>query len=319
MPDTRFHDRTGPYSLARIAEASECVLADPAAGGQMIADVAPLIEAGAEQLSFLDNPKYRNDFRASRAGACIVSAEVAAEAPEGMRVLISKNPYRSYALAAALFYPWPVAASISPQAAIDPSAEIGPGCIVEPCAVIGRGVQLGRGCWIGAGASLSHCILGERVRVHAGARIGQDGFGFALGAQGHLPVPQLGRVIIGDFVNIGANTTIDRGAGPDTVIGAGTVIDNLVQIGHNVRIGRGCVIVSQTGISGSSVLEDFVVMGGQSGMAGHLRVGQGARVAAQAGVTKDVPAGEEWVGFPAMPRRAYWKMQAGLKKLLSKG
>jgi UDP-3-O-[3-hydroxymyristoyl] glucosamine N-acyltransferase len=238
-------------------------------------------------------------------------------APPGMALLISENPYRSYALAAAKFYPWPVTPYISKAAHIDPGAQIGAGCIIEPGAVIGRGVVLGQGCWIGANATLSHCVLGQRVRVHAGARIGQDGFGFALGAKGHVPVPQLGRVMIGDFVNIGANSCIDRGAGPDTVIGAGTVIDNLVQIGHNVKIGRGCVIVAQVGISGSTVIEDGVVLAGQAGVAGHLTIGKGARIAAQSGVIGDVPAGEEWVGFPAMPRRAFWRLHAGLKKLLS--
>lgn len=317
MPDTRFHDRTSPHSLARIASASECVLAAPELGERLMADVAPLDAAGPEDLSFLDNPKYKAAFHATRAGACIVSEAMAAEAPSGTALLVSKDPYRSYALAAALFYPWPQGAGVSPHAHIDPTAEIGAGCIIEPGAVIGRGVVLGAGCWIGANATLTHCTLGQRVRINTGARIGQDGFGFALGPRGHVPVPQLGRVIIGDFVNIGANACIDRGAGPDTVIGAGAVIDNLVQIAHNVKIGRGCVITAQVGIAGSTVLEDFVVMGGQSGVAGHLTVGAGARIAAQSGVTKNVPRGQEWVGFPAAPRRAFWREYVKIKKLLS--
>lgn len=337
MADTRFHHRTGPYSLARIAEASECVLADAAQGTQVCADVAALSDAGAGQLSFLDNPKYRDAFHASKAAACIVSPEMAAEAPKGMALLVSKNPYRSYALAATLFYPLPhgdgviskaahidaaakvgAGASIAAGAVIEAGAEIGAHVRIDANAVIGRGVVLGEGSWIGANVTLSHCVVGQKVRIHTGVRIGQDGFGFAMGPKGHLPVPQLGRVIIEDFANIGANTTIDRGAGPDTVIGMGCIIDNLVQIGHNVRIGRGCVIVAQAGISGSTVIEDFAVLGGQVGVAGHLHIGKGARLAAQSGVTKDVPAGEEWVGFPAAPRREYWKQVAGLKKLLSK-
>ncbi len=318
MADLRFHDRSGPYSLAQIAAASECVLGDGIDGSRMLDDVAPLDLAESSHLSFLDNPKYKDAFRHSRAGACIVSAAMVAQAPAGMAVLVSANPYRSYALAATLFYPWPHEGGISPRAIIHPSASIGEGCIIEDGAIIGRGVVLGRGCWIGPNATLSHCVLGEWVRVHTGVRIGQDGFGFAMGPKGHLPVPQLGRVVIGNFVNIGANTCIDRGAGPDTVIGDGTVIDNLVQIGHNVKTGRGCVIVAQSGISGSTTLGDFVVLGGQVGVAGHLHIGTGARVAAQSGVTKDIPAGEEWVGFPAAPRRAFWREQASLKKLLSK-
>jgi len=318
MADLRFHHRTGPYSLAQIAEASECVLADATQGARLVQDVAPLSDAGASDLSFLDNPKYKGAFRGATAGACIVSAAMAPEAPSGMALLVSANPYRSYAMAATLFYPWPQGGQIADSASIDPTAEIGPDCVIEENAVIGRGVVLGAGCWIGAGATLTHCVLGRRVRIHSGARIGQDGFGFAMGAKGHLPVPQLGRVMIGDFVNIGANTCIDRGAGPDTVIGMGTVIDNLVQVGHNVKMGRGCVIAAQTGLSGSTTFGDFVVMGGQVGVAGHLNIGSGVRIAAQSGVTKDIPAGQEWVGFPAAPRRQYWREQVLIKKLLSK-
>ncbi len=337
MADTRFFSRSSSHSLADIASASECTLADITKATQNISDVHALQDATSEHLSFLDNAKYRDAFRASRAGACIVAADMVPEAPAGMALLVSKNPYRSYALAAALFYPWMSGdAVMSPAAHIDttatigagvsiaagvvigPHAQIGQGTRIEANTIIGQGVTIGNECWIGSNATLSHCILGQRVRIHTGARIGQDGFGFALGPKGHIPVPQLGRVIIEDFVNIGANTTIDRGAGPDTVIGAGSVIDNLVQIGHNVKLGRGCVIAAQTGISGSTTLGDFVVLGGQVGISGHLHIGAGVRVAAQSGVTKDIPAGQEWVGFPAAPRREYWKQIASLKKLLSK-
>lgn len=337
MADPRFHYRTGPYSLARIAEASECVLADLASGAFECTDVAPLQDAGAGHLSFLDNPKYRDAFRASKAAACIVAPDMVAEAPKGMHLLVSKNPYRSYALAATLFYPLPMGDGVVSKAAhIDAKATVGSGCsiaagvVIEAGArladgvrigansVVGAGVEIGAGSWIGPNVTLTHCVIGQKVRIHSGVRIGQDGFGFALGPKGHLPVPQLGRVLIEDFVNIGANCTIDRGAGPDTVIGMGAVLDNLIQVAHNVRIGRGAVIAAQCGISGSTVIDDFVVLGGQVGIAGHLHVGRGARIAAQSGVTKDVPAGQEWVGFPAAPRREYWKEVALLKKLLSK-
>jgi len=174
---------------------------------------------------------------------------------------------------------------------------------------------LGEDTEIGAGATLSHCLIGSRVRIYPGVRIGQDGFGFAIDPAGHVPVPQLGRVIIEDDVEIGANVTIDRGAGPDTVIGRGCMIDNLVQIGHNVEVGAGSVIVAQAGISGSTKLGKFVVLAGQAGLAGHLTIGDGARVGAQSGVMRDVPPGEDVVGSPAMPSRQYWRWYAKLMKL----
>ena len=154
--------------------------------------------------------------------------------------------------------------------------------------------------------------------VYTLARIGQDGFGFAIDPAGFVKVPQLGRVIIEDSVEIGANTTIDRGAGPDTVIGQGTWIDNLVQIGHNVKIGKGCVIVSQAGISGSTIIDDFVMIGGQAGIAGHLHVGSGAKVAAQSGIMRNIPAGEEQMGYPALPMKQFMRQIATLNRLSKK-
>jgi UDP-3-O-[3-hydroxymyristoyl] glucosamine N-acyltransferase len=234
-----------------------------------------------------------------------------------------------------MLYPWPqsdgmiadsaviegthgVNCSIGHHAVIGFEAVLGDNVIIEPGVVIGRGVIIGNNSWIGAGAVITHAELGQGVRVHTGARIGQDGFGFSMGPEGHMPVPQLGRVLIGNHVSIGANTCIDRGAGPDTIIGDGCVLDNLCQIAHNVKLGRGCVLAAQIGISGSTTLGDFVVMGGQAGVAGHLNIGAAARIAAQSGVIGDVPAGEEWLGFPAMPRMTFWRMQAGIKKLLGR-
>jgi UDP-3-O-[3-hydroxymyristoyl] glucosamine N-acyltransferase len=253
--------------------------------------------------------------------------------PETAVAIVTEEPYPAWARVAALFHPVPPprpgahpTAVIDPDAHIDPSAEIGPlavvgagaeigpRCRIGAAAVIGEGVVLGRDCRIGAQVSISHALLGERVCVLAGARIGQDGFGFAVTPAGMLSVPQLGRVILENDVEIGANTTIDRGSLQDTVIGAGSRLDNLVMIAHNVRLGRACVIVSQAGISGSTILEDYVMIGGQAGLTGHLHIGRGARIGAQGGVMADVPAGADVVGSPAQPVKEFFRQIALLRK-----
>jgi UDP-3-O-[3-hydroxymyristoyl] glucosamine N-acyltransferase len=177
---------------------------------------------------------------------------------------------------------------------------------------------MGQGCRVGALASISHALLGNRVYVYPGARIGQEGFGFAVTPRGFVTVPQLGRVILEDDVEIGANSTVDRGAARDTVVQAGSRVDNLVQIGHNVRIGRSCVLVAQSGVAGSSILEDFVSLGAQAGIAGHVTIGSRARVGAQGGVMSDVAAGADVVGSPAMPVREFFRNVAVLRRLARK-
>jgi UDP-3-O-[3-hydroxymyristoyl] glucosamine N-acyltransferase len=334
MADPRFFANAGPFPLGELARRCGAEIGPGADAGKRIADVAPLDTAGSEHISFLDNRKYVEAFATSRAGACIVNAALAAKAPAGMALLLAGDPYRAYAQVARAFYPVPAPEpGISPRATVDAEASLGPGCRIEPGAVIqagaeiglrchigpnavvGAGVVIGDDCFLGAGSSVSHALIGDRVIILPGARIGQDGFGFAMSPEGHLKVPQLGRVVIGDDVEIGANSTIDRGAGPDTVIGSGSKIDNLVQIGHNVQIGRGCVIVSQAGISGSTRLEDFVALGGQAGLTGHLRIGAGARIAAQAGVMRDVEAGATVVGAPAVPTAEFFRQVAAVSRL----
>lgn len=319
MADERFHKNHGPFSLGAIADRIGCIITD-AEREIIITDVASLQDAQNGHICFLDNPKYRLFLPQSRAAACIMRANMTESAPAGMTCLLTDHPYKAYALAAQMFYPpvTSVQTAIHPTAVVSDKATIGHGTIIEANSVIADGVAIGRNCHIGANVTISHALIGDHVRIHNGARIGQDGFGFALDPAGYIPVPQLGRVVIDHHVNIGANACIDRGAGPDTVIGEGAIIDNLVQIAHNVRIGKGCVIVAQTGISGSTVIEDYCVFGGQSGVAGHLHIGRGAQIGAQSGVTKDVKSGEKLMGFPARPIREFWREMAQIKKLLSK-
>ena len=338
MPDPRFYAAAGPFTLAEIAAAAAARLpagADPSA---KLHDVAPLGAATARHLSFLDNRKYLDAFVATGAGACIAPGALAHRAPPGTTVLASDAPYKAYARAAALFHP--VAApepGVHPAAVVDPAAllaedcrieagaviaadaRIGARCLVGANATVGSGVEIGDETRIGAGASLSHCLVGARVTIYPGARIGQDGFGFAPDPQGHVKIPQLGRVVIGDDVEIGANTTIDRGSGPDTVVGQGCRIDNLVQIAHNVRIGRGCVIVAQSGIAGSTAVGDFVQVGGQAGLVGHLTIGAGARIAGQSGVIRDIEPGATYGGTPAVPIRSWHRQTAALARLAKGG
>ena len=292
MADSRFHKNHGPFSLGEIADRINAKL-DNLYRDVSIDDVHALQDATSNHLTFLDNIKYNHQLKNTKAKACILSAVMAENAPSGLICLIAEKPYKSYALAAQMFYPLMRASktTIHPSAVIDPMAKIGDRVIVEANSVIDAGVVIGDNTHIGANVTISHSIIGSFCRIHNGARIGQDGFGFAIDANGITPVPQLGRVIIGDHVNIGSNTCIDRGAGPDTVIGDGTIIDNLVQIAHNVKIGKGCIITAQVGISGSTEIADYCVFGGQSGVAGHLKIGVGAQIGAQSGVTKDVAAG----------------------------
>jgi UDP-3-O-[3-hydroxymyristoyl] glucosamine N-acyltransferase len=329
--DPRFFARTGPHPLARVAEVAG---AKAEAGSELIEGVAPLQTAGPREVSFLDNRRYADALAATRAGAVLVHPDLLSRVPPGTVALVTPTPYVAWARVAALFHPPPPpepgahpSAVIAPTARVDATAEIGPLVVIGPeatigprtrigpGAVIGGGVVIGADCRIGPLVSLSHALLGDRVNLLPGVRVGQEGFGFAQTESGFLTVPQLGRVVLEDDVEVGANSTIDRGSTQDTVIGAGSRLDNLVMIAHNVRLGRCCVIVAQAGISGSTVLEDFAVVAAQAGLTGHLRVGKGARIGAQAGVMADVPAGADVVGSPAEPVRDFFRGVATLRKL----
>jgi UDP-3-O-[3-hydroxymyristoyl] glucosamine N-acyltransferase len=338
MADPRFYDNAGPLPLAAIMSVTGA-RAEASARRPDIADVAALEAAGLGQLSYCDSPKFKGALASTRASAILVSTALAEAVPAGSVALICDQPAFAFAKAALALYPlsgsiWskdaPPVLPVHPTARVGegtvmapgvflgPAVELGRDCIVGPGAVIGRGVQIGHGTRIGAHASVSHALVGDRVTIHPGARIGQDGFGFIGSPKGHCKIPQLGRVIIQDDVEIGANVTIDRGALGDTVIGEGTKIDNLVQIGHNTRVGRHCIIVAQVGISGSCSVGDFAVLGGQVGVADHLSIGAGAQVAAKAGVTRNLEGGRVHGGFPAKPVEQ-WRREVAALSRLAKG
>lgn len=338
LGDPRFFSARGPFRLDAVAAAAGAALPDGADAARLVRRPATLDAAGPDSVSFLENARYAPQLAESRAGACLMRPADAAKAPPGMIVLACDQPYLAWARVLALFFPEQASDGdgLSPAAEIHPAAllgagvtvqagaviraraAIGPRSVIGANAVIAEGVVIGRDCSIGAGATLSHAIVGDRVVIGPGARIGQPGFGFVPGSGGFVPVPQLGRVLIGDGVAIGANTAIDRGSASDTIIGAGTRIDNLVQVAHNCRLGRHCAIAGQAGLAGSTILEDGVMVGGQAGSPGHLRVGAGARIGAQAGLIGDVPAGADYLGSPAMPVRETWRAIAALKRLAAR-
>jgi UDP-3-O-[3-hydroxymyristoyl] glucosamine N-acyltransferase len=335
MVDKRFFETSPPLSLAEIASLTNATLSSEAAGNILVKGTAPLDAATASDLSFLDNVKYSDHFSKSLAGACFVRPKFTHLAPAGMALLITDQPYANFAIISAKLHPERVVtASIHPSATIAAdvtipnTATIAAGVVIESGVEIGEyanigsnttlysGVTIGAHTRIGALCSISHAIIGKHCILHRGVHIGQDGFGFAPTPKGLIKVPQLGRVIIHDNVEIGSGTCIDRGAGPDTVIGMGTKIDNLVQIGHNVTIGNHCVIVAQCGIAGSVSIGDGTMLGGQVGVSGHLHIGSGARVAAQSGIISDIPAGAAYGGYPAVPVRDWHKQTVAVSKLI---
>ena len=309
-----------------------------------IDDIAPLDGARRSDISFLDNAKYLDALAHTHAGACLTAPRFADAAPARLPVLVTPEPYRAFVTVARALFPSALRPSsvfgatgraanaqvhasarieagvtIDPMAVIGPGAEIGAGSLIASGAVIGPNVAIGRDCAIGAGVTVLHALIGDRVIIHPGVRIGQDGFGFVPSPQGHQKIPQHRRVIIQDDVEIGANTAIDRGSTRDTIIGEGTKIDNLVQIAHNVSIGRHCLIAAQTGISGSVQVGDFVMMGGQVGLADHVTIGSGAMLGAQSGYMSDIPAGGRYMGSPAQPVREFMKGVAILRRLARGG
>jgi UDP-3-O-[3-hydroxymyristoyl] glucosamine N-acyltransferase len=340
MTEPQFFPRPQELSASDIIALTQ---AKPRAGADLdrrVGDIAPIDRAGPGHLTFLDNAKFLPQLDATQAGICLTTERFAERAPAHVTVLATREPYRAFIMVTRALFPQALQASsffgraeIDPDASVHPTArlevgvrvevgarigpgvEIGEGTMIGPNAIIGPQVRIGRNCAVGAGASLFHALIGDRVVIHPGARIGQDGFGYLPGRAGHLKVPQVGRVIIQDEVEIGAGSAIDRGGNRDTTIGEGTKIDNLVQIGHNVAIGRHCLIAAQVGISGSCTLGDYVMLAGQVGLADHVTIGDGVRLGGQSGVMNDIPAGERWMGTPAVLGTSFMREVIALRRL----
>ena len=335
VTDFRFFHREGPFPLSYLAQHIGAEPLDAASGATMINDIAPLETAGAGDITLFCDVHFLAKFLATRAGATITNHEFARHAPNRPGLLFVKEPRLAYAQIGHLFYKAsPLIPNVSAGAFIDATATIGDGCRIDQGAVVsaavkigarchiachvllGPGVEIGDDCVIGANTVISHSVLGDRVSIESCVTIGSQGFGFVPGPKGLFRMLQLGRVVIEDDVEIGANCAIDRGATGDTVIGAGTVIDNLVQIGHNVQIGRKCVLCGQVGIAGSTEIGDGVMIGGQTAVSDHLTIGSGARIAGKSGVMRNVKQGEVVGGYPAVPIRQWHRQSLALLRLL---
>ena len=342
MTDPLFFPLVVAASLEDVADFAKARVASGRPAAWRVQGLASLDHAGPQDVTFFVGARHAAALRSSRAGACLLRSHDQGLAPPHVACLLTEHPARSFARLASILYPGAlrpaaaplpgvsigasvdasarveVGASIAPGVAIGRRVEIGTGTSIGSNCVVGDGVRIGRDCTIAPNVTIAHALIGDRVILHAGARIGQDGFGFVPDARGHVKVAQLGRVILQDDVEIGANSTVDRGALDDTIVGEGAKIDNLVQIAHNVVIGRHCLVAAQVGIAGSTRLADFVAVGGQAGIAGHLSIGRGARIAGQAGVLHDVPAYAAVGGSPAGPAlswlRAAVRARGGLKE-----
>ncbi len=341
MTDPMFFVPTRRYSVSEVANLTGSVLRDPADGQIEIAGIASASEGGADKLVYLTGRRSAGLAGMSNAAAVLCNSDLADAIPPGVAVLVSAKPQSAFATIGRLMFP--AAASphaitgetgisshahvhptaqleegvvVEPGAVIGQDAAIGSGTIIAPNAIIGRSCQIGRDCYVGPSACIQYSLVGNRVVVHGGAMIGQDGFGFVGGISGPERMPQIGRVIIQDNVEIGANTTVDRGALGDTVIGEGTKIDNLVQVAHNVRIGRGCLIAGHCGLSGSVTLGDGVMLGGRVGIADHVNIGSRVQLAAASGVMDNIPDGERWAGAPAVPMRDFFRQVVAVRTLL---
>jgi UDP-3-O-[3-hydroxymyristoyl] glucosamine N-acyltransferase len=337
MSDSRFFRAEGPFSLGHIAGIVGAELAQPERAGEMIRDVAELTEATAGELAVFSDPRHAAAFANCHATVVVTSRKLSAYPHNGSALLLADDPRLAFARIGKLFYPYPqprafihsrafVAASaqigadteISAGAVVGENVQIGSRCHIAANAVIADGVIIGDDTIIGANTSISHALIGAKVRIAENVSIGGEGFGFVPGPKGPVRVFQVGRVIIEDQVEIGGNCAIDRGSLGDTVIGAMSALDNLVQIGHNVRLGKGCIIAGQAGVAGSTTLGDYVMVGGAVSISDHLTIGSGAKIAGKSGVVRDVAPGETVAGYPAVPVRQWHRQSAALAKLVAR-
>lgn len=336
MPNPRFFKNAGPFTIRALADFVDAQLLRCADATALVQDVTPLETADAQAVTFYHNTRYQKALQSTQAVACLIAPEYISHAPEHLTLLVTPTPYRAYAQVCQRFYPAVssekdyicstamIASSakigkdcfIGPYVQIQENAVVGDDTTIEAFSLVGAGVQIGAHGHIASHVTITHSMIGDHAYIKTGARLGQKGFGFDMDARGPLSVPQLGCLRIGDNVEIGANTTIDRGSNHDTIIGDGVRIDNLVQIGHNVIIGDHSILVAQVGIAGSTELGKYVIIAGQAGLAGHLKVGDHTRIAAQSGVMKDVTSGESIGGTPAVPVRDFLKQATYLKRLI---
>jgi UDP-3-O-[3-hydroxymyristoyl] glucosamine N-acyltransferase len=341
MTRPMFFQHSGGLTVSEIAALTGAV-ARPGAGiDRRITDVAPPDRAGPDDLIFFERVKFADDLETTQAKVCLTSERLSAHVPPHILALLCLAPYRAFVAVTRALYPDSMRPSslfeatgiaagahvhssarlesgvtIDPGAVIGTRAEIGSGTVIAATAAIGPGVRIGRDCVIGSGVALTNALIGDRVIIHSGARIGHDGFGLKPSTKGLEKIPHVGRVIIQDDVEIGTNTAIDRGSIRDTVIGEGSKIDNLVQIGHNVVIGRHCILAGQSGISGSVTIGDYAILGGKVGIADHVIIGEGASIAAGSGVMRNIGADERWGGYPATTAREWMRGVALLRRLL---
>ncbi len=332
MADPMFFAPSRDLTIGDVADFTGASLRDPKLAPLRVERLASITDAGENALIFVEGKKNAEALASIHAAGVLCTESIAPSVPSHIAALITKSPHRDFAAVGRMLFPssakpvsWLGETGISPQAIIHPSTRIEEGATVEAGAVIGRGVsigsgtliaatavigencQIGRESYIAPGVSVQCAFIGNHVQLHPGVRIGQDGFGYVPGPTGLEKVPQLGRVIIQDNVEIGANSTVDRGALNDTIIGEGTKIDNLVQIAHNVRIGRFCLVAAHCGISGSVVIGDQTMLGGRVGLADHLVIGSRVQVAAASGVMNDIPDGERWGGLRARPINQWFR------------